>query len=101
MRGQGLVCLLLGTFYAVGLTLIGLNFGFLIGLGAGLLSFIPYVGSPSGFVSSIGVAFVAVLAGLDLDRGRGRGLPRRPVLEGYVLAATSHRRAASAFIRSG
>lgn len=58
IRGQAVVCLLLGLFYAVGLSLAGLNFGLLIGLGAGLLSFIPYVGSFVGFVLSIGVAIV-------------------------------------------
>lgn len=58
MRGQSLVCLFLGTFYAVGLSLVGLNFGVLIGLSSGLLSFIPYVGSLTGFVLSVGVALV-------------------------------------------
>jgi predicted PurR-regulated permease PerM len=56
IRGQGTVCLLLGLFYAVGLTLVGLNFGLLIGLGAGLISFIPYVGSTVGLVVAGGVA---------------------------------------------
>jgi predicted PurR-regulated permease PerM len=58
IRGQAVVCLLLGLFYAVGLSLAGLNFGLLIGLGAGLLSFVPYVGSLIGFLLSIGVAIV-------------------------------------------
>lgn len=58
IRGQAVVCLLLGLFYAVGLSLANLNFGLLIGLAAGLLSFIPYVGSFIGFVLSIGVALV-------------------------------------------
>lgn len=39
VRGQGTVCLLLGMFYAVALSLAGLNFGLLIGLFAGLMSF--------------------------------------------------------------
>ena len=56
VRGQFVLGLILGTFYAVALTLVGLNFGLLIGLVAGLLSFIPYVGSFVGFVSSVGVA---------------------------------------------
>ena len=56
VRGQVLVCLILGTFYAVGLTAVGLKFGLVIGLGAGLLSFIPYVGTISGFVTAMGVA---------------------------------------------
>ena len=58
IRGQALVCLILGTIYAVGLSLIGLNFGALIGMGAGLLSFIPYVGSLTGLLVSMGVAIV-------------------------------------------
>ena len=58
VRGQGTLCLVLGILYAVGLTVVGLNFGILIGLFAGLISFIPYVGSLVGLVLSVGVAFV-------------------------------------------
>ena len=35
VRGQTAVCLILGSFYAVALTLTGLNFGLLIGLAPG------------------------------------------------------------------
>jgi predicted PurR-regulated permease PerM len=58
IRGQGTVCLLLGVFYAVGLSLAGLKFGLAIGLGAGLLSFVPYVGAIIGGVLAIGVGLV-------------------------------------------
>lgn len=58
VRGQGTVCIMLGLFYAIGLTLMGLNFGLLIGLFAGLISFIPYVGSLVGLVLAVGVAVV-------------------------------------------
>lgn len=58
VRGQGTLCLVLGAMYATGLTLTGLNFGILIGLFAGLISFIPYVGSLTGLVLAVGVAFV-------------------------------------------
>ena len=58
VRGQGTVCLILGLFYAASLTVIGLNFGLLIGLFAGLISFIPFVGSIIGFLLSVGVALV-------------------------------------------
>lgn len=58
VRGQGSVCVILGTFYAVGLTLTGLNFGLLIGLFSGLISFIPYIGSTVGLVLAVGVALV-------------------------------------------
>jgi predicted PurR-regulated permease PerM len=56
LRGQTLVCLILGIIYAAGLFAIGLNFGVLIGLMAGLISFIPYVGSLLGLVVAVGVA---------------------------------------------
>src|SRR5436305_1762877 len=58
VRGQSLVCLFLGLWYGIGLSLIHLNFGLLIGLSAGLLSFIPYVGSLTALILSSIVAIV-------------------------------------------
>ncbi len=58
VRGQGSLCLILGIYYAVGLSLIGLNFGLLIGFFTGMISFIPYVGSTVGLVLAAGVALV-------------------------------------------
>jgi predicted PurR-regulated permease PerM len=58
IRGQGTVCLLLGAFYALALTIAGLKFGLVIGLAAGLLSFIPYVGALVGGLMAIGVGLV-------------------------------------------
>lgn len=58
VRGQGSICLILGIFYAIGLSLVGLNFGLLIGFAAGMISFIPYVGSFVGLILSVGVAVV-------------------------------------------
>ncbi len=56
LRGQALVCLCLGTFYSIGLWAIGLDFGVLVGFLAGIISFIPYVGSISGFLIAITIA---------------------------------------------
>ena len=58
VRGQGSLCLILGIFYAVGLSLAGLNFGLLIGFFTGMISFIPYVGSTVGLLLALGVALV-------------------------------------------
>ena len=58
VRGQLTVCLILGTFYAVALMAIGLQYGFLVGMLAGMLSFIPYVGSATGLVLSVGIAAI-------------------------------------------
>jgi predicted PurR-regulated permease PerM len=74
MRGQAMVCLGLGLFYAVALTFAGLDFGLIIGLLAGVLSFIPYVGTIFGFLASTGLALlqfpdlwsVAIVVGIFL-----------------------------------
>jgi predicted PurR-regulated permease PerM len=58
LRGQGTICLILAVYYAVALWLTGLNHGILIGLAAGLISFIPYLGMLTGLVVSL---FVVVL----------------------------------------
>lgn len=57
IRGQFGVCVILGTYYAIGLKLIGLELGLLVGFIAGIISFIPYVGSITGFVLSMILAF--------------------------------------------
>jgi predicted PurR-regulated permease PerM len=56
LRGQAAVCLIIGVYYAAGLSLIGLNFGLLIGLAAGALTFMPYVGSLAGLLIGTSVA---------------------------------------------
>ncbi len=58
VRGQGSLCLILGLYYGIGLTLAGLNFGLLIGFFSGMISFIPYVGSMVGLILAVGVALV-------------------------------------------
>jgi predicted PurR-regulated permease PerM len=57
MRGQLLVMLILGVIYTIGLWLIGVDLALLIGMSAGLLSFVPYVGGIVG----VGAALVATL----------------------------------------
>jgi predicted PurR-regulated permease PerM len=86
VRGQAGVCLILGSFYAVALTVTGLNFGLLIGLVSGVITFIPYVGSMTGLVLGVSVAvaqfwpnatpIVAVISIFLVGQ----------CLEGYVLA---------------
>jgi len=57
LRGQMTVMICLGLIYGIGLGLVGLDLGFLIGMVAGLLSFVPYLGTTVGLV----VAIVATL----------------------------------------
>lgn len=58
VRGQASVCLVLAIYYAVALSAMGLEAGLLIGLGAGLVSFVPYVGALSGIAVGVGIAIV-------------------------------------------
>jgi predicted PurR-regulated permease PerM len=84
VRGQMLCCMILAMYYVIALRLVGLDFGLIIGLAAGLLSFIPYVGTMTGGVTSLalalaqfpdwrGVSLVAVVLVIG------------HVLEGYVI----------------
>ncbi len=56
VRGMGTVCLILGTYYAVALMLVGLQFGLIVGFIAGLVTFIPYLGALIGGTLAIGLA---------------------------------------------
>jgi predicted PurR-regulated permease PerM len=58
IRGQGSLCIILGIYYGAGLSLIGLNFGLLIGFFSGMISFIPYAGSLVGLILAVSVALV-------------------------------------------
>ncbi|MDG1738082.1 MAG: AI-2E family transporter [Paracoccaceae bacterium] len=55
VRGMGTVCLVLGTYYALALMLVGLQFGLVVGFIAGLITFIPYIGALIGGALAIGL----------------------------------------------
>jgi predicted PurR-regulated permease PerM len=84
LRGQALCCIILALYYAVALSSVGLDLGLIVGLSAGMLSFIPYVGSITGLLIAIGLAFaqfptwngVLMVAGVFMVG---------QVLEGYVI----------------
>ncbi|GAB6051427.1 AI-2E family transporter [Magnetospira thiophila] len=84
VRGQATVCLVLASIYGGGLSLVGLEFGLLVGLLAGLISFVPYVGASIGLGTALTIALVQfsdmtpiVLVALVFGVGQ--------ILEGYVL----------------
>lgn len=56
VRGQASVCLVLALIYSIGLSLVGLKSGLLVGLAAGFISFIPYLGAASGLIVGLGIA---------------------------------------------
>jgi predicted PurR-regulated permease PerM len=84
VRGQALCCIALALFYMVGLSVVGLDLGLIVGLAAGVLSFIPYVGTITGGVSSLALAVAqfqtwegVALVGIVFILGQ--------ILEGYVI----------------
>lgn len=79
VRGQALCCVILALFYIIALQLVGLEFGLIVGLAAGLLSFIPYVGSITGGVTSL------ALAAAQFPDWRGVSLVAVVLLVGHVL----------------
>ncbi len=79
VRGQAMCCLILALFYAFGLSMVGLDLGLVVGLSAGILSFIPYVGSISGALTSIGLAMA------QFPDWRGVGLVGGVLVVGHIL----------------
>ena len=61
LRGQLTVMLIMGFLYGTGLSLVGLKSGFAIGMLAGLLGFVPYLGA------FIGIALASIAALLQFD----------------------------------
>ncbi|WP_284945786.1 AI-2E family transporter [Acidisoma cladoniae] len=84
LRGQLLCCLMLAVFYAVGLTVVGLDLGLIVGMTAGLLSFIPYVGTITGAVTSLGLALAQFPTWHGVIMVGGVFLLGQ-ILEGYVI----------------
>ena len=58
IRGQGAICLVLGVYYAIGLSWAGIEYGLLVGLSTGLLAFIPIIGWLLGFITAATLAIV-------------------------------------------
>lgn len=85
VRGMGTVCLILGTYYAAALMLVGLQFGLVVGAVAGIITFIPYVGALVGGALAIGLALFQFW-GDWLSIGLVAGIfASGQVLEGNVL----------------
>lgn len=91
LRGQLLVCLILGSFYAAALTFAGLPYGALVGIFAGIISFVPFVGSMIGLLLSVGIALatfwgewwhIALIAGIFLFGQAVEGNVLTPLMVG-------------------
>ena len=84
VRGQALCCVILALYYALALSLAGLDLGLIVGLAAGLLSFIPYVGSITGGVTAIALATAQFPSWRGVI-GIAIVLIVGQILEGYVI----------------
>ncbi len=84
VRGQALCCVILGLYYAAALTLAGLDLGLIVGMSAGVLSFIPYVGSITGGVAAIGLALAQFPTWAGVIR-IGAVLVVGQILENYLI----------------
>lgn len=58
VRGQGTVCLALGSYYSAALSLVGLPYGLIVGLATGALAFVPFVGWALGILVSLALAIM-------------------------------------------
>jgi len=85
VRGQATACFILATYYGVALLLTGLEFGLVIGIITGLISFIPFVGAIVGFVASVGVALIQFWPDPMMIGIVGGIFVVGQILEGYVL----------------
>lgn len=85
VRGQSTVCLLLAAYYGIALMVIGLEFGLVIGIVTGLISFIPFVGAIIGFIASVGVATIQFWPDFIIIGIVGGIFVVGQILEGYVL----------------
>ena len=84
VRGQGTVCLILASYYAITLTMTGLEFGVVIGVFAGLISFVPFVGAIFGGLLSVGLAYLQFEAWTNIVVIAGIFILGQ-ILEGYIL----------------
>lgn len=94
VRGQGAVCLIMAAFYAIGLTLAGLNYGLLIGLMSGFITFIPYAGAALGLLTATAVAVsqfwpemvpIAIVVGVFMAGQALEGLVLTPYIMGSSI----------------
>lgn len=58
IHGQALVSLIVGVYYVVALSVVGLDFAFILGLVIGLLYFIPFFGEAIGLILALGLAAI-------------------------------------------
>jgi predicted PurR-regulated permease PerM len=84
LRGQALCCVALALYYAMALSAVGLDLGLIVGLSSGLLSFIPYVGTVTGCITSLALASAQFQSWAGVGMVAGVFVLGQ-ALEGYVI----------------
>jgi predicted PurR-regulated permease PerM len=84
IRGQMLVALILALLYGIGLSIVGVKFGFLIGIITGLISIIPYAGFFLGFMAAI-IVTLANFTGMGTILGISIVFIIVQTLEGFLI----------------
>lgn len=86
IRGQGTICLILGTFYGIGLMLVGLRYGLVIGFATGLLTFVPFVGWAVGAIGAVSMALMQAWPDISLLVKVGMVLVAGQIIESVFLS---------------
>ena len=84
-RGQLVIAVIMGLLYGTGLTIAGVKFGFLLGIFAGFLNIVPYLGTIIGLSTILPTAFFQTDGGLILAAVALAIFIAVQMLEGYVL----------------
>lgn len=84
-RGQLIIALLMGILFALGFSVVGLRFGFVLGLALGFLNIIPYLGSIVGLAVALPLALLQDGGGWMLVGGVIAVFTAVQMIEGYLL----------------
>lgn len=84
-RGQLLIAFLQGVLFAIGFSLAGLKFGFVLGLLLGFLNIIPYLGSMVGLAITLPLAYFQQGGGWSTLVGVLVAMGAVQLIEGYFL----------------
>jgi predicted PurR-regulated permease PerM len=83
VRGQSLVCLCLAIFYAVGWSVVGLNYAVILGILVGVLGFVPFI----GVLFAVTLSMLVALGQYGLD-AKALGMVIGVFLIGQVLESS-------------
>ncbi|MCS3902823.1 putative PurR-regulated permease PerM [Methylohalomonas lacus] len=84
-QGQLIIAVCMGTLYALSFTLVGLEFGVLVGLVLGLLNIVPFLGTLIGLLVVLPMAYLQPGGGIELLLLTGLVFAAVQLLESWLL----------------